>query len=563
MKTLSLRRMAASAAVVALGSGALVLGGGTAAQAATGSLSVTPAAGTSAVSPTVKTSAPCSAGATEFFILMKGGATGFEMPAEGQLIQPPTNNPAALANLSGASGHQTQFAFDDVRADASLPAYNATTGAGGLKGTYTLEVTCTDGLSPLDTFTGQVTFTGAAGAANTYVFVAPTVATTTSLAVSPASPVTEGDSVTLTATVGAASGPAVGVGTVQFKNGAANVGPPVNVAAGSAQLVTTALPQGSLSLTAEYSGGATATATYPASVSSPQAYQVNPAPASATFTALSVTPATAEAFAAVTLQADVTRQDNGAAVSAGTVQFFDGAASLGAPITLLAGSATLVYSNFAVGPHPITATFVPADPALLVGSTSLTVTHTATVPSCSTCTDPQTVVVTVPVGTLSITTPYSPQNPFDLGTMALSADGLRFSALADFPAAGDRLTITDTRAGQQGWTASAGTTDFVNGANSINGQNLSLINVVPDYIAGNALQFGSVTVNDVVSSTVNGYAPGAGGSDGLKSPPANPFASAAAGNSVGTVDVRGVLKLIAPTSTPAGLYTATLTFTVG
>ena len=53
----------------------------------------------------------------------------------------------------------------------------------------------------------------------------------------------------------------------------------------------------------------------------------------------------------------------------------------------------------------------------------------------------------------------------------------------------------------------------------------------------------------------------ASGSDGLKGGP-HAFASAPVGTSNGEVFVDGVLTLNAPTSTPSGEYTATLTFTI-
>jgi hypothetical protein len=92
----------------------------------------------------------------------------------------------------------------------------------------------------------------------------------------------------------------------------------------------------------------------------------------------------------------------------------------------------------------------------------------------------------------------------------------------------------------------------------INGQNLTLTGLTVVYTPGNALQAPDVTTTDVTNNgTV--YAAGATGSDGLKGGP-HQFASAVDGT--GSVNIDGTLKLTAPSSTPAGNYTATLTFTI-
>jgi hypothetical protein len=91
----------------------------------------------------------------------------------------------------------------------------------------------------------------------------------------------------------------------------------------------------------------------------------------------------------------------------------------------------------------------------------------------------------------------------------------------------------------------------------INAQNLTFTGVTPSYIAGNALQSGDVVVNNVTNTAV--YGPTATGSDGLAGGP-HQFATAALGD--GSVYIYGLLNLTAPSSTPAGTYTSTITFTV-
>jgi hypothetical protein len=177
--------------------------------------------------------------------------------------------------------------------------------------------------------------------------------------------------------------------------------------------------------------------------------------------------------------------------------------------------------------------------------------------------------VGIPPGTLTITTPFGPSHPFQLGTASLNVGDSEFTASGVFgtpgtdgPNAG--ITITDTRAGDLPWTASAEVTNFSDGATPpdyINGQNLSFTGVTPSYISGNALQSPDVTTTDVTSSPPGGtpYSATATGTDGLAGEP-HPFASATAGD--GQVYINGLLTLVAPTSTPAGTYTATLTFTI-
>jgi hypothetical protein len=290
---------------------------------------------------------------------------------------------------------------------------------------------------------------------------------------------------------------------------------------------------------------------------------------------LGINPSSAAADTAVTLTAAVTNTSTSAALAsgAGTVDFFDngtstsdtitGGQSLGTVSLGTGGIATLPYSLFAVGAHNIVAEFLPANTAVYNSSISLVVLFTATAPQYTP--DLQTVVVGIPAGTLTITTPYGPTNPFNLGTAALNPGQTSFDASAPFgssssPTAG--VTITDTRAGDLPWTASAEASNFSDGATPtpdlINAQNLGFTGVTPEYITGNALQAGDVTVYQL-PNTGAPFAPGASGTAGLGGQ-AQEFASATAGE--GSVNVIGILTLTAPTSTPAGTYTATLTFTI-
>jgi len=193
---------------------------------------------------------------------------------------------------------------------------------------------------------GVITSTATTASGDTSEFSAcPTgVAAPTSTALlSSVNPSTVGQSVTFTATVTGASP----TGTVQFKDGAGNLGSPVTLSGGVATLTTSALTQGSHPITAVYSGDANnATST------SPGVNQVvNAAAAGATSTAVVSSANPSSVGQSVTFTATVT-----GATPTGTVQFFDGASGIGSG-TVSGGVATLTTSSLSQGTHAITANY--------------------------------------------------------------------------------------------------------------------------------------------------------------------------------------------------------------
>jgi len=168
---------------------------------------------------------------------------------------------------------------------------------------------------------------------------------TSTAVVSSLNPSNFGQSVTFTATV-TGSTP---TGTIQFKDGATNLGGPVAMnGAGVATLTTSALTVASHPITAVYSGDANnATSTSPVVTQ-----VVNPLPAGSTTTALSSSLNPSTLGQSVTFTAAVT-----GATPTGTVQFFDGANSLGPGTVNGSGIATLATSALTVGTHPITAVY--------------------------------------------------------------------------------------------------------------------------------------------------------------------------------------------------------------
>jgi hypothetical protein len=478
---------------------------------------------------------------------------------------PSTSAPSALASsalplVTGGSGDESisQLESDFPNTDTST--------TDGYAGAYVLRLkTSATGLSLTGSYDAtDVTVNGTAGTWSVTYPLPTALSTNTALTTTQSSPQTAGTSVTLNAVVT----PPV-PGTVQFEVGTTDIGSPVTVSGGTASTSTTSLPTGPDTLNAvftpaqfyDYTGS---TGTTPFTITGPAA--------TATTTALGVNATTAAADTTVGLTATVTQTSGGSSVAsgAGTVSFYDNGTStsdlVSSSSTLLGsgpvgtgGIATLNYSSFATGAHNLLAEFNPANGVNDASSVSAVVLFTATAPTIAP--DAQVVTVSIPAGAITITTPYTSANPFQLGTAVLNPSGGSFSASAPFGNANNPnngVTITDTLAGDAPWTASATVTNFTDAASDIiNAQNLTFTGVTPSYIAGNALQSGDVVVNDVTNTAV--YGPTATGSDGLAGGP-HQFATAALGD--GSVYIYGLLNLTAPSSTPASIYTATITFTV-
>ena len=165
----------------------------------------------------------------------------------------------------------------------------------------------------------------------------------------------------------------------------------------------------------------------------------------------------------------------------------------------------------------------------------------------------------MPVGTLVINTPYTSSSPLDLGTMALNSSGTEFTAHAQF----NNIVVTDTRSGINGvnsYTVSAIASSLSDGksnpGSTINAQNVGLtgVTVVPG--AG----FAGTTATTDNPAADPALAPTASGTVGLGGTAKTVFTAT---DSTGTVTAGGTLTINAPTSTEAGLFTGTITFTVG
>jgi hypothetical protein len=390
----------------------------------------------------------------------------------------------------------------------------------------------------------------------TQEYPASVTPTTTTLTANP-SPANTGQTVTLTATEAPAT-----AGSVDFKNGATDLGSVAVNGSGVATMTTSFAAAGTENLTAAFTptdtadfSGSTGTATL----------TVNP-PATPTATTLTVTQ---DGVAGDDVKLSSTVTAGATPVTAGTVSWFDNGSATplnATPVTPDAtGTAAFdIPAGLAAGSHSIVAKFTPTSLAQFETSQSAAQNFVLQAPqtgACaqtgSQCTDTQNIEATIPVGTLKITTPYTAANPLDLGTLALNSGLTEFTSAAT---AFNNITVVDNRSGDLPWTVTALASNLTDGGSNpgstICGQNVGLTGVVSTPGPGFA---GTVTATDNPVPAAAVAAPCAGNS-GLGGT-AHTVATASAG--LGTDTLNGQLELIAPTSTEPGLFTGTITFTVG
>lgn len=170
--------------------------------------------------------------------------------------------------------------------------------------------------------------------------VAPFTTTTT---VPPLAPVTEGDIATLKATVT----PASATGNVQFRDGGVDIGVPVPVSNGEAQLPHAFDTVGTRDISAVFTG----TGQYAGSISGTTPLEVTELPTLDTTTTLQA-PSSAVQGTPATLTAWLNP-----AQAAGTVQFVENGSPIGEPVTVSGGSAQLSHVFTQLGSRSITAEF--------------------------------------------------------------------------------------------------------------------------------------------------------------------------------------------------------------
>jgi len=292
---------------------------------------------------------------------------------------------------------------------------------------------------------------GYAGSTGTATFVVTAIPTTTTLTASPVSPQPQLTSITLSATVSPAAS-----GTVQFENGTNPLGSPVTVSGGVATYQTTALPVGSDALSAVFTptsgnGYAASTGTTTFDVTTQ------------TTTTLGVAPTSPRQFGtSLTLTATVSP------TAAGTVQFEDGTADLGSPVTVTGGVATYQTSTLPVGTDALSAVFTPSSPASYAGSTGTTTFTVTSIPTSTTLT-PSPAGPQVSGTPVTLTAAVSPAAPgtvqFEFGSTPLGLPvtvnaGTAAVTTSSLPVGTDALSAVFTPSTGSGYTGSTGTATF-------------------------------------------------------------------------------------------------------
>ncbi|MEV7523392.1 Ig-like domain-containing protein [Streptomyces sp. NPDC091371] len=516
------RAMALGVAALTTAFAAGLAGASAAYAAPIGTIDINPATGADTSGIAFTTSGACPANATNVLVKVEG--SGF--PAGGLNV---VGNSPIATYPTGPGGGMV------IPLTSTMRDYASQAGFTTLQGKYDFTVICRTAFNgtSLGDYTGAIWFTSN----TTYQANDPAVKTdtATALAVTPAGPAQAGTPVTLTATVTPTGGAA---GTVQFKDGAGNLGNPVTVSGGIAALTTSNLAAGTHDLTAVFTPS---NASYNGSTSAHVSYAVQAVPASQTTTALAVSPAgTSPQYSPVTLTGTVTP-----AGAAGSVKFTDtvgGTTTTLGTVPVAAGTAVLTTSSLPVGDHSFTAVFVPTNPAAYLGSDSGGIAHV--VGAFAGVSASETITTTVNAGALVI----SVANPqVNLPSPVLNADGDLLTTAGSI----NPVTLTDTRAGNPGWTVSGQVTDFSDGAaHAINGQNLGWAPKLVDKAPAQTVTPGSAV------AAAHGAANGDTGTAGLKS-----ARTLANGTGLGTAHVTADLALNVPTSTVAGTYSATLTLT--
>ncbi|HEY6423396.1 MAG TPA: Ig-like domain-containing protein [Pseudonocardiaceae bacterium] len=343
--------------MVAVAAGGALLAAGVANAApqpgTLGTLTFTPATGSDLTIPTARTSGPCPTTASAANMEVTG-------PVGAATQTFPPNNPFPIRTTETTS-FSTTAAFN-IAAGRDLKNAADSRGTQLAAGEYDFTVHCVDQfiLTDFGTFTGAIYFTSPTAWQTNNPNAIPTA---TTLTTSPVGSANQGDPVTLNAAVS----PNTAAGSVQFKDGANNIGAAVPVANGAASTTTSTLSPGAHQLTAVFTP--TDPAAFNGSTSSAVTFTVN-TPAQNTTTALGVTPASpAPSGATETLTATVTPS-----AAVGSVQFKDGTTNIGAAVPVSGGTAvgTTVLPD---GSHSLTAVFTPTNPANFTGSTSPAVTY--------------------------------------------------------------------------------------------------------------------------------------------------------------------------------------------
>ncbi|MDH6282215.1 Ig-like domain-containing protein [Prescottella agglutinans] len=297
-----------------------------------------------------KVGADCARGSALMTSMRYNGSLGSGTYASsGPTISVGKNSTSTtLAALSGAQVGKSLTLSATVTGGAQGDAVDfydgaAKIGSGALNGsgvaTFAWTPSAAGARSIQAKFPGTAFANGSDSAVQSVQVAEADVVTTTTLQVPPTA--FTGASVKLSATVA----PNSASGTVQFRDGNTNIGAPVPVSNGVAELSHTFTAAGAHPITAVFTG-----AGFVSSTSAPATVSVT-VPDRATTTTLTV-PSSAQTGASVTLSASVSPTPAG-----GTVQFKDGVTPLGAPVEIVNGTATLDHTFTSVGSHSVTAVY--------------------------------------------------------------------------------------------------------------------------------------------------------------------------------------------------------------
>ncbi|GLW93657.1 Ig-like domain-containing protein [Actinokineospora globicatena] len=474
-----------------------------------GGLSVNRSSGTDTTTQVYQPQAGCPRG-TDAWDLTVFGPGGF---SDGLRVTDTTG--AGLSTVGGFSAPQNRT-FREVAA-----ANGTTISVGG----YTVVLTCRDSFTNvvLGTFTVDLEF-----ATPTDFVVQVAEQTYTSVSAYPAARSARGASIALSAFVH----PANATGFVTFRSDNTVVGT-ARVSGGRADLTTTTLPVGMLALTATFTGDRPL---FSGSTSAPVGHQVYAVPtvAFAVSPGNRVTPGSPVTLSATMTPLDIT----------GSVQFFDGATSITDPRPVTNGVVTGTTDRLAVGRHTLTARLYPND---TIFSTQVSLPITIDVVGIAD-SAAENISTTVLPGELLISVD---NREVVLPSPVMNVDGGRLVTAGVL----NPVTVTDTRAGNPGWTVSGQVSDFTSGQNRINGANLGWSPRLVDKSPVQAVFPGPAV--PTAAAIAPGATPGAG--QGLVSARSLAVATALGGN--GTARLSADLVLAVPTSTVAGTYSAMLTLT--
>lgn len=583
MKFTKTVRLVAVGAVAA--SAATLLGGGVASAATVGGLTINPSSDTTTTNyPTVTTNGVCPSAASKYVVKLIG---------PGGLV----GNLAPITALPAASGGTltapiTQNIHDTLQAITGAPTAPSGTG-------WSVDFQCINvstGQNIAD-YSSALTFAqpGSVGGSfdASYTSAPATTPTTTTLTL-PAS-ATYGTNVTFSATEATAGvTPGVAAGTIQFyDNGVALGGAQtVNGTTGVATYTTaTPLTAGNHPISAIFT--AAAPATYGGSSAAAQTYTVAQAA-----TTISVTgPASVQANQPATFTATVPT-----GITGSVAWTIDGASAGTSTVNTTTGTATTSHIFSTAESAAVSAVFNPTDPnysaspAGTWGGTTVTAFQGVTAT--------QQIDVTVPTGSLTIailgntngntgstvdsngvsgscTTASLPctatTSYVQMGTPTLLSNGQFWQATGKL----NNVEVIDTRAGDKGWAATGLVSDFTQQGGTgetFSGDNLGWTPILVsasqdqwatqpatpganDIAVGGVVAPGAVSTGHHAGDTVQGYGPMTAGI-GSDNSVGVPFATTKPLHGLGAAIINAPLVLDIPSDRAAGLYIATLTFTV-